>query len=160
VCPDPRGELEDVVGFERVHAGNPDKPRPERAQVMFDGSAEPQIRDRDTMAFRFERGRDVLHAKRLDAKERTEAEFLATRYRPEKEDVHGETPQRNTRLIAAPPLPGPAMINNLLERIDGIASTNIRARCRFSGRSYGTADCTFQRDMPPGTQRSWLICRI
>ena len=40
------------------------------------------------MAARFERGRDVLHAERFDAEERTEAEAFVARDGTQQEDVH------------------------------------------------------------------------
>ena len=72
---------------------------------MLERAAEPQIDEGHPVAARLERGRDVLHAERLDAEERTEAEALVSRDWSEQQDVHRERPSV-TRLrwySSAPP---------------------------------------------------------
>ena len=55
---------------------------------MFERRAEAEIGERDAVAARFERGRDVLHAERLDAEERAETEALVARNRTQQQDLH------------------------------------------------------------------------
>ena len=53
----------------------------QRAQVLLERAAEAQIGERDAVAARFERRRDVFHAERLDAEERAEPEAFVRRAR-------------------------------------------------------------------------------
>ena len=87
----------DVVGFERVHGGDADEARrtTRGAQLMFERAAESQIGERHRVAAGFERGRDVLHAERLDAEERTQPETLVPGHRTQQEYVHGSAVKRN-----------------------------------------------------------------
>ena len=90
-----RASAEHLVGLERVHAGDADERRARASQLLLDGAAEAQIGDRDAVAARLERGGDVLHAERLDAEERTEAEAFVSWDRTQQQDVHGRTRKRN-----------------------------------------------------------------
>ena len=69
-------------------AAMPTRPGPARAQVVLERAAEAQVGERDGVAARFERGRDVLHAERLDAEERAEAEAFVARHGTQQQDVH------------------------------------------------------------------------
>ncbi len=84
---DPRDQVEHVVGLERVHRGDADDARP-LAEIPLDAAGEAQVGERHLMAACLERSGDVLHPERLDAEERTEAEALVTRDRPQQEDAH------------------------------------------------------------------------
>ena len=88
-------EPEDLVGLERVHAGDADETRARASQLLLDGAAEPKVGDGDPMTTALERGRDVLHAEGLDAEERTETESFVSGDRTQQEDVHGRTRKRN-----------------------------------------------------------------
>ena len=88
-------EPEDLVGLERVHAGDADETRARASQLLLDGVAEPKVGDGDPMTTALERGRDVLHAEGLDAEERTETESFVSWDRTQQEDVHGRTRKRN-----------------------------------------------------------------
>ena len=68
---------------------------PARAELMLERAAEPQIGERDAMAARLERRRDVFHAERLDAEERAEPEALVAGHGTQQQDVHGQGSQRN-----------------------------------------------------------------
>ena len=61
-----------------------------RAVRMLRGerAAESEVGERDAVAARLERGRDVFHAERLDAEERTEAEALVGGHGTKQQDVH------------------------------------------------------------------------
>ena len=81
-------ERDDLVGLERVHRGDADQARTRRADLRRERAAEAEIGERDAVAARFERGRDVFHAERLDAEKRAEAEPLVARNGAEQQDVH------------------------------------------------------------------------
>jgi hypothetical protein len=85
---DARGESEHLIGFQCVHPGDAHESGAGVADVMVERAAESQIGERDSMACGFERGGDVFHAERLDAKEWSEAESLVARHRTEEQDVH------------------------------------------------------------------------
>ena len=51
-------------------------------------AAESEVGQRDAVSVPLERRGDVLHAERLDAEERTEAESLVAWNRTKKQDVH------------------------------------------------------------------------
>ena len=85
---DAADEVDDLVGFERVHRGDADEGRTRRADLRGDRRREPQVRERHAMTARLERRRDVFHAERLDAEERSEAEPLVRGDRAQKQDVH------------------------------------------------------------------------
>jgi hypothetical protein len=80
-------QREHFIGFERVHRRDADQ-RWTRDAQNFSERAEAQIGERHMMPLRFERRRDVLHAERLDAEERTEAETLIRRHRTQQKDSH------------------------------------------------------------------------
>ena len=63
----------------------------QRADVVFDRSAEAQIGDRDAMPVGFECRGDVFHAERLDAKEGAQPEAFVARNRPQQQNVHART---------------------------------------------------------------------
>jgi hypothetical protein len=73
---DLRGKCQHFVRFERVHRGDADEGRPGFAHLVLERPAEAEIGQRDAMAIGFECRGDVLHAERLDAKERTQTEPL------------------------------------------------------------------------------------
>jgi hypothetical protein len=81
-------ERQHVVNLERVHARDADDSRPDRREDALDGPGEAQIAQRDTVAARFERRADVLHAERFDAEEGTEAESLVAWRRTQEQKVH------------------------------------------------------------------------
>ena len=83
------------VGLERVHAGDADEPRSRGPELVFEGTREAKIGDGDLMAARLQRRGDVLHAKRLDAEEGTEAEPIVPGNRAQEQDVHGRVQKRN-----------------------------------------------------------------
>ena len=58
------------------------------ANLGGERTREAEIGERHAMPARFERGRDVLHAERLDAKERSEAEAFVRRHGPQQQNVH------------------------------------------------------------------------
>ena len=82
------GQCQHVVGFECVHRGNADERRSRLAQLVLERSTEAEVGERDAMAAGFEGRGDVLHAKRLDAKEGTQAEPLVIRNGTQQENVH------------------------------------------------------------------------
>jgi hypothetical protein len=81
-------EIDDIVGFERVHGGDADKLRPRRADLRGDRAGKAEIGERDTVTARFERRGDVFHPERLDAEERTETEALVRRHGTQQQNIH------------------------------------------------------------------------
>ena len=69
---------------------------------MFERAAESQVGERDRVATGFERRRDVLHAERFDAKERSQPETVVLGHRAQQEYVHGSAVKRNIEARAAP----------------------------------------------------------
>ena len=55
---------------------------------MLERATESQICNRDAMPARLERRRDVLHAERLDSKERTEAKTVVRRHGTQQQNAH------------------------------------------------------------------------
>jgi hypothetical protein len=84
-------ELEHLVALERVHRGNAHEIGPALGDDAGERPAEAEVGKRDAMPRGLERGGDVLHAERLDAEERAEAEAFVGRDGPEQEDVHRES---------------------------------------------------------------------
>jgi hypothetical protein len=81
-------QRDDFVGLERVHRRDADQIGARRADLRGERSAEAQIGERHAVAPRFERGRDVFHAERFDAEERTEAEPLVRRDGAKQQNIH------------------------------------------------------------------------
>ena len=86
----PRRERQHFVGFERVHRGDADQ-LPGRAarMLLFERATESEVGERDPVAAGLERGGDVFHAERLDAKERTEAEPFVAGNGTQQQHIHG-----------------------------------------------------------------------
>ena len=82
---DAGGQRQHGVGFERVHAGDADERGAAQGVTAMDRAferREPQIGQRHAVPARFERGRDVLHAERFDAKKWAETEAFVARDGP------------------------------------------------------------------------------
>jgi hypothetical protein len=71
-----------------VHPGDADQARTERPHVVPQRTTETEIGDGDAVASGLECCRDIFHAERLDAEERTEAETLVRGHGTKQQNGH------------------------------------------------------------------------
>jgi hypothetical protein len=100
--PDAGDELEHVFGLEGMHRCHADEFRTLR-EVVLDRTAEAKIDQRDVVTAGLERGRDVLHAERLDSEEGTEAEPFVAWNGTEQQYVHESNRQVSTEVLYSRP---------------------------------------------------------
>ena len=97
------GERDHFVGFERVHRRDADEGGTRATNVSGQRTPEAKVDQRDAVAARLERRRDVFHAQRLDAEEGAEPEAFVRGHGPQQQNVHVKLQNLTRRLIRGIP---------------------------------------------------------
>ena len=93
-------ERENLVGFERVHARDPDDTRTRTTDRRSHRRAEAQIDEGRLMAACGERRGNVFEPERLYTKKRSESEAVIFRDRTQQQDVHALSSRGYHRTLA------------------------------------------------------------